>query len=139
MSERNHDGRGESQERHGRTAAEWITFALSVAIILAAVGLVVYLYVLDGNDPPVIAATAMMDQVREESETYFVPVAVTNSGDRTAEQVVVEAELTAAGDAPEVSEFTLDFLAGDESETGTAVFSSDPASGELTVDVISFR
>lgn len=139
MSDRRDARDGEANERRGRTAAEWITFAISIAIVLATVGVVSYLYLTGGGDPPIVAAEALTDQIRQDGETYYLPIAVTNRGGRTAEQVMIESELTAGTEPPEVSEFTLDFLAGNETATGFAVFASDPAAGELTVDIVSYR
>jgi uncharacterized protein (TIGR02588 family) len=53
--------------------------------------------------------------------------------------VVIQAELSTGAGAPEVTEFTIDFLAGGETTEGTTVFTTDPSAGELTVSVTSFR
>jgi uncharacterized protein (TIGR02588 family) len=53
--------------------------------------------------------------------------------------VVILAELTGGDGSSEERELTLDFLAGGETREGTVVFASDPASGELTVDIASFQ
>ena len=77
--------------------------------------------------------------MRHEGESYYLPVEVTNRGGRTAEEVVVQAELVGSDGSAEESEFTLDFLAGGETREGTAVFATDPSTGELTIDVASFQ
>ncbi|HKG28877.1 MAG TPA: hypothetical protein VKB01_07075 [Thermomicrobiales bacterium] len=77
--------------------------------------------------------------MRHEGESYYLSVEVTNRGGRTAEEVVVQAELASSDGAAETSEFTLDFLAGGETREGTAVFATDPLAGELTIDVASFQ
>ena len=132
-------GRQESRERSGRSVAEWTTLAIGAVLILALVGLVTYLYVSGDNRPPVVAATPLDQEIRHEEGTYYVPIEVTNRGDRTAEEVVVQAELSTGEGAPEVSEFTIDFLAGGETAEGTVAFSADPSAGELMVGVVSFR
>ena len=149
MTARNHDqpdrqhaqkeGRQESEERNGRSVAEWTTLIIGVVLIVGLVGLVTYLYVSGGNQPPAIVATPLDQEIRHEEGAYFLPIAVTNRGDQTAEDVMIQAELAAGQEAPEMSEFTIDFLAGGETEEGTAVFSTDPLAGELTIDVASFR
>jgi uncharacterized protein (TIGR02588 family) len=132
-------GRQESRGQRGRSVAEWTTLIIGAALILALVGLVTYLYVSGDNRPPVVEATPLDREIRREEGAYYVPIEVTNQGGRTAEDVVIQAELSTGAGAPEVTEFTIDFLAGGETAAGTVVFFTDPSAGELTVGVASFR
>jgi uncharacterized protein (TIGR02588 family) len=128
---------GEGQRR--RSAAEWTTLAVSIFLILGLLALVTYVSMTGGNDLPIVEAKPLPAEMRHEGESYYLPVAVTNRGGRTAEEVVVEAELAGRDGSSEASEFTLDFLAGGETREGTAVFATDPSAGELTIDVASFQ
>jgi uncharacterized protein (TIGR02588 family) len=128
---------GEGQRR--RSAAEWTTLAVSIFLILGLLALVTYVSMTGGNDLPIVEARPLPAEMRHEGESYYLPVAVTNRGGRTAEEVVVEAELAGRDGSSEASEFTLDFLAGGETREGTAVFATDPSEGELTIDVASFQ
>jgi uncharacterized protein (TIGR02588 family) len=128
---------GEGQRR--RSAAEWTTLAVSIFLILGLLALVTYVSMTGGNDLPIVEARPLDQEMRHEGESYYLPVAVTNRGGRTAEEVVVEAELAGRDGSSEASEFTLDFLAGGETREGTAVFATDPSAGELTIDVASFQ
>ena len=133
------EGEQEATGQRERTAAERITLAISIMLIAGLVALVTYVSVTGGGEPPIVEARPLPDEVRLEGESYFLPVAVTNRGGQTAEEVMVQAELAGSDGSAETSEFTLDFLAGGETREGTAVFASDPAAGELTVDVASFQ
>jgi uncharacterized protein (TIGR02588 family) len=128
---------GEGQRR--RSAAEWTTLAVSIFLILGLLALVTYVSMTGGDDLPIVEARPLPAEMRHEGESYYLPVAVTNRGGRTAEEVVVEAELAGRDGSSEASEFTLDFLAGGETREGTAVFATDPSEGELTIDVASFQ
>jgi uncharacterized protein (TIGR02588 family) len=128
---------GEGQRR--RSAAEWTTLAVSIFLILGLLALVTYVSMTGGNDLPIVEAKPLPAEMRHEGESYYLPVAVTNRGGRTAEEVVVEAELAGRDGSSEASEFMLDFLAGGETREGTAVFATDPSEGELTIDVASFQ
>jgi uncharacterized protein (TIGR02588 family) len=108
-------------------------------LIVGLVALVTYVSVTGGSEPPIVETRPLLDEAWHEGESYFLPVAVTNRGGRTAAEVTVQAELAGSDGTAEASEFTLDFLAGGETREGTAVFASDPAAGELTVDVASFQ
>ena len=129
----------ESRGRSGQSAAEWITLTLGAVLILVLVGLVTYLYVSGDNRPPVIEATPFAREIRHEEGAYYLPIEVTNQGGRTAEDVVIQTDLSTGEGASEVAEFTIDFLSGGETVEGTVVFVSDPSAGELTVGVASFR
>jgi uncharacterized protein (TIGR02588 family) len=81
----------------------------------------------------------LLEEIRHEEQSYFLPVAVMNRGGRTAAEVLIQAELVSSDGSSEDTEFTLDFLAGGETREGTVVFATDPAAGELTIDVASFQ
>jgi uncharacterized protein (TIGR02588 family) len=132
-------GGREATGHRRRSVAEWTTLAISLTIIVGLVALVTYVSITGGNDPPIVEARPLPAEVRHEGDAYYLPVAVTNRGGRTAEQVLIQAELTGSDESPETSEFTIDFLAGGETTEGTAVFAKDPSAGELTVDVASFQ
>ena len=134
------DAGGEnSQERSSRTVAEWTTLSISVILILGLVALVAYVSISGGNQPPIVEARPLDQEIRHEGATHYLPVAVTNRGGRTAQEVLVMAELVRGEEPPETAEFTIDFLTGGETMEGTVVFASDPSAGELTVRVVSFR
>ena len=134
------EGDGEERsEGPGRSAAEWTTLAISIVLILGLLALVTYVSINGGNEPPIVEARPLLDEMRHEAESYYLPVEVTNRGGRTAEEVLVTAALAGSDGSAEESEFTLDFLAGGETREGTAVFTTDPSAGELTIDVASFQ
>ena len=133
------EGEQEATGQRQRTAAERITLAISIILILGLVALVTYVSITGGGEPPIVEARPLPDEIRHEGESYFLPVAGTNRGGQTAAEVTIQAELAGSDGSAETSEFTLDFLAGGETREGTAVFASDPAAGELTVDVASFQ
>jgi uncharacterized protein (TIGR02588 family) len=137
-----HSEEGSGQEgtgQRGRSGAEWTTLAISIILILGLLALVTYVSISGGNEPPIVEARPLDQEIRHEGESYYLPVAVTNRGGRTAEEVVIQAELTGSDGSSEASDFMLDFLAGGETREGTAVFATDPLAGELTIDVASFQ
>ena len=131
--------REEGKGPRRRTVAERTTLAVSVFLIVLLLALVTRVWLSGGSEPPVVEARPLLEAMRHEGEAYSLPVEVTNHGGRTAAEVVILAELTGGDGSSEERELTLDFLAGGETREGTVVFASDPASGELTVDVASFQ
>jgi uncharacterized protein (TIGR02588 family) len=132
-------GGEEAAKPRARSVAERTTLAISIILILGLLTLVTYVSMTGGSEPPIVEAKPLETEIRHEGESYYLLVAVTNRGGRTAEEVVIQAELTGSDGSAEESEFTLDFLAGGETREGTVIFTTDPLSGELTVDIASFQ
>jgi uncharacterized protein (TIGR02588 family) len=133
------EGSEEAAKPRPRSVAERTTLAISIILILGLLALVTYVSMTGGSEAPIVEAKPLQTEIRHEGESYYLPVAVTNRGGRTAEEVVVQAELTGSDGSSETSEFTLDFLAGGETREGTAVFATDPSADELMIDVASFQ
>jgi uncharacterized protein (TIGR02588 family) len=129
---------GDSGEYRGRTVAEWVTLGVSAAIVLALAGLVLFQWLAQGTEPPEIRVEPNMEQVRQVGDLYYLPIRVTNSGEKAVEVVEVETELSVEGEAPETVGFTVQFLAGRESDEFTVVLSNDPRNGELS-HTVSFH
>ena len=120
------------EQNRQRTGAEWITLGISVFIVLALAGLVIYQEVARGTEPPVIEVQPKLEQLRQEGGAYYVPIDIANKGEVTAEDIEVQVSLEIEGEEPETIAFTVKFLAGGETGEQTVVFQNDPAEGELT-------
>ncbi|MGA7729682.1 MAG: TIGR02588 family protein [Chloroflexia bacterium] len=118
-------------EKKGRSAAEWTTLIASVAVVLALAGLVVFDYFTRGTQPPVIEVTPIMEEVRIEGDSFYLPVEIANRGAVTAEAVAIELTLKGSDGSEETAGFMVDFLAGGETHHQTVVFGTDPRQGEL--------
>jgi uncharacterized protein (TIGR02588 family) len=122
--------------RPGRASAEWATFAVSSAIVLAVV--VLLAAGLFGSEEPAAPVARQAGEARESAGAHFVPVDVTNHGDLTAADVQVVAELTVDGQVTD-GEQVVDFLAGGETERLVFSFDQDPREGDLVVRVGGYR
>lgn len=123
-------------ESRPRSAAEWVTFAVTATVVAIVVGLLVA-QALGRDDPPAPVATIETDSIVRRGEWFHVPVELHNDGHRAAAGVQVVAELTDDGGV-ESSEQTVDVLGAGETVHLVFVFSADPAAGELRVAVGSF-
>ena len=127
-------GKGASggEEKEERTTAEWVSLFISVAIVLALVGGLFYQVFAGGNRPPSIEVKPLMEEVRQEGDSYYLSLDITNNGDRTAENVEVMLSLDMGEGDPETMQFQVQFLDGGETENQTVIFRNDPTKGELT-------
>jgi uncharacterized protein (TIGR02588 family) len=124
----------------GRSAAEWTTLLISLAIIGGLVGLVIWLSLSGGAEPPRFTVSPHLEAVRQEADRYALPVSVQNAGGQAAQDTRVIAELAQTGEgSPETAEFTIDVLAGGETQEGTMYFNHDPTAHQLSVVVESYR
>ncbi len=132
-------GGGENGEG-GQSAAEWITLSVSVAVVLAVVGLIGYDYFASAAlRMPVIEVDPVEEEVQQVNGAYYLLIEVTNRGEQTAEDVMVQVSLVPDQGQRETSQFTVAFLAGNDTEREMVVFKEDPSEGNLSSDVQSFR
>ena len=118
-----------------RTTAEWVTFAVSCAVLLLIVALIAVQLV--GGQDDAAPEAHRVGPVRVVGGQHFVEVEVTNGGDVTAANVQVNASLVIDGEATEGDQ-SIDFLAGHETEDLVFVFDEAPSDGELTVAVSGY-
>ncbi len=121
----------------GRSLPEKVTLITSITIVLGLFGFMTYFSLTAATQPPQLRAEANLDEGWRANESYFVPIRVSNDGDRAAGTVEIQAELR-VGEDIETSQFSIMTLPGDGSETGVVAFSRDPRDGDLTVRVASY-
>lgn len=127
----------ERQARPRRSTAEWVTFAVACAVLALVVGAIASLRI--GGKPPPPAFSVSSSPARQEGGRFHVRAVVENTGDETAENVQVVAELQTGSEAPVEAEQVIDFLSGGDQEEVEFVFADDPSSGELSIEVRSFK
>lgn len=125
------------RKRPRSISAEWITFAIASLIVAVLVGLVLFSWFTQGEQPPVLALQPS-PEIRAVGGQFYVPFTVTNTGGATAESVQVIGELR-LDDRTETGEQQIDFLSKGEEEEGAFVFSRDPRQGDLTLRIASYK
>lgn len=121
-----------------RIHAECVTLAIASLIVAVLIGLVLFIWITQDNSPPVIQIKREAE-IRQELQQYYVPFIVTNTGGSTAEAVQVIGELRLKGEVAETGEQQIDFLSSGEEEEGAFVFDENPAKGEVTIRVASYK
>jgi len=112
-----------------------VTLSVSVAILSLLIGSVIYVSFAGSDEPATIDVRPVLEEVRRDGDTYYLPVQVTNEGDRTAEDVQVQLTLEAGEGEPASATFTIRFLAGGEGKRGVVAFQTDPSAGEIRSSV----
>lgn len=126
-----------ARRRAPRDFAEVVTLIVSIAVVAALVGGVLYVQLARGDRLPSIEARALLEDVRAEGTRYYLPVEVENTGDQTAEAVVVVV-MQKVGDREVEHELVIDYLPGRGTADASAVLTEDPRRAEVRVEVRSF-
>lgn len=128
----------DNQKQFKRSLAEWVTFAIASFILATLSGLVVYNWLTNKHEPPILSVT-QNTAMRETGGQFYIPFILTNTGGETAESVQVIAELRVNGEVLESGEQQIDFLSSGETQEGAFIFSRDPRKGQLILRVASYK
>lgn len=119
--------------RDSRSRAEWVSFAMASAVLLAIAGAIVALW-LQSPRPPELTVT-MVGSPRHVGSFDYVTAEIRNGGTETAQNVRVVAEVSAPDGPRGVGEQVVDFLAGGASERVVFVIEAGLTPGDLTLRV----
>lgn len=117
-----------------RTAAEKVSLLASLLVLVAVVGMVLYLWIIDDHKPPLLKIER--GAVEQVNEQFQLPVTIVNDGGTTATDVQVEGSIEFEGEE-EISTITFDFVPSNSRPEGLLIFSHDPSQAKLRV--ISYR
>ncbi|MCP6758047.1 MAG: TIGR02588 family protein [Fischerella sp. CENA71] len=126
------------QEQPKRSTAEWVTLSIASFILAVIVSLVIYIWINEKNQPPVLSVSNKQ-KIWEADGQFYVPFEIVNTGGETAESVQLIAELEIQGKVTQTGEQQIDFLSRGEKEEGAFVFNQDPRKGQLTIRVGSYK
>ena len=129
-------GRTTSAARTSRSRAEWASFAIASAVLLAVAGAIGALWA-QPSRPPDLTVT-MIGEPRRIGSTTYVTAEVENHGTETAQDVQVVADVTEAGEPVQVGEQVVPFLAGGASERVVFVINAPLQLRGLTLSVDSY-
>lgn len=116
----------------GRSAAEWTTFALSVVVVAALVGVALAEQFLRREPAGVLVAVAVAtDRAEERGGRFYVPFTVANDGAEPATNVAIVFEVRRGETVVEESTADVPFLPVDGHQEGELVTALDPATHEI--------
>ena len=116
---------------------EWIVFAVSLALVLGTVGLLVQDMIRGESGPPELVVE--LGAPVRQAQGWAVPVTVRNVGGETAEGARIEVTLAVPGQPPERAEIDMAFVPADSRREGFVTFAGDPARGRLAGRVAGFE
>lgn len=114
---------------------EWGVFGISLLLMAATLGYLVYDGATLSDAPPAIEVRLGTPERR--GAQFVVPVALSNREGQTAEGVKVE--VTLKTDSEERGEFVVAFLPRGATREGWVAFQTDPRAGQLTARVVGYE
>ncbi|WP_017655265.1 TIGR02588 family protein [Fortiea contorta] len=121
-----------------RSLAEWVTFSAATFILGIIVSLVIYTWLNDKEQPPILSVT-QQENIQKKEGQFYVPFEIVNTGGETAEMVQIIAELKINDQDIQTGEQQIDFLSSGETEKGAFVFKENPSKGKLIIRVASYK
>jgi uncharacterized protein (TIGR02588 family) len=121
-----------------RTMAEVVTLLISILLLTAIVGGLVYVELQAGNAKAGLKVTPKFDKVYERAGAWYLPVDIENNGDLPTDAVRVDLVRPIEGEEPEIAELEFTFIAGGETVSGVAIFDQEPTKDSVEVDEISY-
>src|SRR5687768_10970773 len=84
------DGQKAERRQQGSestTAAEWVTLAISSAILIGLIALTTYFYLIASTDPVMVEVEPRPAEVYQSGDRFYLPITVRNRGGETGEEV----------------------------------------------------
>lgn len=129
------DAAARRQAQQARDPLERAVSWTSGAVILVIVGFLLA----EGLRPAAPPAFSIaFGEIRAVDATYYVPVRVRNTGDRSAESVALRVALQRADSTVSESRVTIDWLPARSVRETTAVFEHDPDAYRIVARVEGF-
>lgn len=116
---------------------EWVIGVIGAALVVGALLFLLYRELTGDGTPPNL--TVEIESVTPVEAGYRVQVIVRNRGQITAQAVMVEGELTRAGESVETSQASLDYVAAQSEASGGLFFTRNPEQFELQVRATGYQ
>ncbi|HYI13761.1 MAG TPA: hypothetical protein VEX37_00100 [Thermomicrobiales bacterium] len=127
-------------ENEGRSTAEKVTTAISVLLIVALAGAILYEgYATGEADPARLEVTILLEQIEQRGDDYYIPVEILNDGDQTVEEVAVGIELLDGEEVVDEAETVIATLGEAEMVIAVLVVADDPTGLTIEAGVVTYQ
>jgi uncharacterized protein (TIGR02588 family) len=125
-----------SDRRERISPWDWVAASIAAAMV---VSMVVTLFIAGRRErtPPRFAIA--IESIAALGPDFLVQFSISNEGSETGAQVIVEGEVESAGEAPEKSSVSFDYVPGGSTRRGGVLFRHDPRAGRLTLRPLGYR
>jgi uncharacterized protein (TIGR02588 family) len=125
--------------RGPRRVAEWVSFGISLALVLALLGHLVWRMREPSVAVPVARVTPRLDLTREVGGRFVLPLEEQNLTPQTVQDVQIRIEYHTPGGQRESMDLRVDYVGRASTHTVFAYFDRDPRRSSIDAGVISAR
>jgi uncharacterized protein (TIGR02588 family) len=123
-----------------RSTAERITTAISVLLIAALAGAILYEgYATGQSEPARLEVTVLEAEIEQRGDDFYIPIEILNDGDQTVEEVTVSIELRDGEEVVDDAETVIATLGEAETITAMLVVADDPTGLTIEAGVVTYQ
>jgi uncharacterized protein (TIGR02588 family) len=123
-----------------RSTAEKITTAISVLLIAALAGAILYEgYATGQAEPARLEVTVLEAEIEQRGDDFYIPIKILNDGDQTVEEVTVSIEVLDGEEVVDEAETVIATLGEAETITAMLVISDDPTGLTIEAGVVTYQ
>jgi uncharacterized protein (TIGR02588 family) len=123
-----------------RSTAEKITTAISVLLIVALAGAILYEgYARGQADPARLEVTVLDAEIEQRGDDFYIPIEILNDGDQTVEEVTVSIEVLDGEEVVDEAETVVATLGEAETITAMLVIADDPTGLTIDAGVVTYQ
>lgn len=130
---------GERAVRGPRRLAEWVTFGVSLALVLALSAHLAWRLREPVTDVIDARVTPRLDRVAEQEGRFVLPLDIVNPGGRTIRDLQVRVEYRGTGDERRSMDLLVDYLGQSSEQVVYTYFRDDPRTLSIRAEAISYR
>jgi uncharacterized protein (TIGR02588 family) len=130
---------GEHATRGPRRLAEWVTFGVSLALVLTLSAHLAWRLREPVTDVVDARVTPLFDRVAQQEGRFVLPLDITNPGGRTIRDLQVRVEYRGAGGERRSMELLVDYLGQSSEQVVYTYFRDDPRTLSVRAEAMSYR
>lgn len=129
----------EHPRRGPRRLAEWLTFGISAALVLALAGHLAWRLREPVDDVAFAHVVLRRADVREDGGRFALPIEIENPSRRAMRDVLIRVRRPGPENTRESVDVLVDYLGQRSSQTIYVYSSADPRAGAVDAEAISYR
>jgi uncharacterized protein (TIGR02588 family) len=129
----------ERATRGPRRLAEWITFGLSLTLVLALAAHLAWRLREPVTELVDARITPRLDRVAQQEGRFVLPLDIANPGGRTIRDLQVRVEYRGASGEPRSMDLLVDYLGQSSEQVVYTYFRDDPRTLSIRAEAMSYR
>lgn len=123
----------------GRKFAEWFSFFVSAAVILALVTFLVFEGLKGRSDFAPVQVRPLLEMVVEQEGRFILPVRVQNNGRRTLHDLTLELEEKQPGAPGKTAQLTISYMGAQSERTVYFILQKEPKGRGVDVRPLGYQ